>query len=76
MAHNINLVFTAEALAMYTVLDCFILDNKHYTIISDSQSVLRALKNVHNKSPKIIIMVNNKLSQIVEIVKSVQLIWS
>ncbi|GBO30336.1 hypothetical protein AVEN_270404-1 [Araneus ventricosus] len=52
--HPINSIFTAEALAICQVLDELSVTDKNLLLLTDSYSVLQALKCLTIKSPKVI----------------------
>ncbi|GBL66439.1 hypothetical protein AVEN_25515-1 [Araneus ventricosus] len=59
--HPINSIFTAEALAICQAIDDLSVPDSDLLILTDSLSVLQALKNLSIKSPKIILRLAHKI---------------
>ncbi|CAL1298273.1 unnamed protein product [Larinioides sclopetarius] len=62
-SHSINSIFTAEALAILNAINYFINQRKKYLLLTDSKSVLSALRNISIKSPSIILQIQKALIQ-------------
>lgn len=71
-----NSVFTAEAFAMWLALSKLILTCDRYIILTDSQSVLKSLKNVTWRSPSVSLLLNHTIENILGKIKSLKLIWT
>ncbi|GBM22408.1 hypothetical protein AVEN_221481-1 [Araneus ventricosus] len=59
--HPINSIFTAEALAICQAIDDLSVPDSDLLILTDSSSVLQALKNLSIKSPKVILRLVHKI---------------
>ncbi|GBN80568.1 hypothetical protein AVEN_131154-1 [Araneus ventricosus] len=59
--HPINSIFTAEALAICQAIDDLSVPDSNLLILTDSFSVLQALKNLTIKSPKVILRLAHKI---------------
>lgn len=62
--HQVNLIFTAEALAIGTVLYKFASLSTPVIVITDNLSVRSALQSTNLKSPRIILWLYNKIIRI------------
>ncbi|GBL77448.1 hypothetical protein AVEN_41840-1 [Araneus ventricosus] len=60
--HPINSIFTAEALAICQAIDDLSVLDSNLLILTESFSVLKALKNLCIKSPKVILRLAHKIS--------------
>ena len=73
--HNINSVFTAEALAICLALDELVSHSIPLLILTDSLSVITALVHLSLSSPKVIIWLFNKLQSTNHLVPSIKIVW-
>ncbi|GBM16836.1 hypothetical protein AVEN_9415-1 [Araneus ventricosus] len=75
--HPINSIFTAEALAICQAIDDLSVPDSNLLILTDSFSVLQALKNLTIKSPKVILRLTHKILMRVKLnKKNIALIWT
>ncbi|GBN76237.1 hypothetical protein AVEN_74791-1 [Araneus ventricosus] len=59
--HPINSIFTAEALAIFQAIEDLSVPDSDLLFLTDSFSVLQALKNLSIKSPKVILRLAHKI---------------
>ncbi|XP_054721326.1 uncharacterized protein LOC129231105 [Uloborus diversus] len=71
-----NSVFTAEDLALWLAIRRFGRTGDKVIFLSDSLSVLTALKNVNNKSPHIITMIAQIINSCIENGHSIDIAWT
>ncbi|GBO27025.1 hypothetical protein AVEN_140434-1 [Araneus ventricosus] len=74
--HPINSIFTVEALAICQAIDDLSNPEKNLMILTDSLSVLQALKSISIRSPKIIHRLHHKKMIREKSNKKIKLIWT
>ncbi|GBM99169.1 hypothetical protein AVEN_264244-1 [Araneus ventricosus] len=74
--HPINSIFTAEALAICQALDELSVTDKNLLLLTDSYSVLQALKCLTIKSPKVIHRLAGKILVRKNFHQKISLVWT
>ncbi|GBL94065.1 hypothetical protein AVEN_182079-1 [Araneus ventricosus] len=74
--HPINSIFTAEALAICQAIDDLSVPDSDLLILSDSFSVLQALKNLSIKSSKVILRLAHKILMRAKFNQKIVLVWT
>ncbi|GBO11007.1 hypothetical protein AVEN_242375-1 [Araneus ventricosus] len=74
--HPINSIFTAEALAICQAIDDLSVLDGDLLILTDSFSVLQALKNISIKSPKVIFRLAHKILMRTKFNQKIALVWT
>lgn len=68
-------VFSGEGLAIFLAITHCMISSEQYVLLTDSLSVLQSLAHISRHSPRISLMVLNKLLQVHSEVRSITLIW-
>ncbi|GBN91666.1 hypothetical protein AVEN_48376-1 [Araneus ventricosus] len=74
--HSINSIFTAEALAICQALDGLSVTDKNLLLLTDSYSVLQALKCLTIKSPKVTHRLAGKILVRKNFHQKISLVWT
>ncbi|GBO29442.1 hypothetical protein AVEN_213090-1 [Araneus ventricosus] len=74
--HPINSIFTAEALAICQAIDDLSVPDSNLLILTDSFSVLQALKNLTIKSPKVILRLAHNILMRAKLNQKIALVWT
>ncbi|XP_071033130.1 uncharacterized protein [Parasteatoda tepidariorum] len=68
-------VFTAEGLAIFLALKHCVTSYEHYTLLTDSHSILQSLSKGTRKSPRISLLLLDQIAKSSQIAKSLSFIW-
>ncbi|GBM18082.1 hypothetical protein AVEN_75510-1 [Araneus ventricosus] len=74
--HKVHSNFTAEALAICQAIDDLSVPDSDLLILTDSFSVLQALKNLSIESPKVILCLAHKILTRAKINQKIALVWT
>ncbi|GBN76334.1 hypothetical protein AVEN_237801-1 [Araneus ventricosus] len=74
--HPINSIFTAEALAICQAINDLSVPDSDLLILTDSFSILQALKNLSIKSPKVILRLAHKILMRTKFHQKIALVWT
>ncbi|GBL90452.1 hypothetical protein AVEN_179388-1 [Araneus ventricosus] len=72
----INSIFSAEALAICQAIDDLLVPDSDLLILTDSFSVLQALKNLSIQSPKVILRLAHKILTRAKFNRKFALVWT